>query len=236
MATILNIETSTQVCSVALTSEGFILEHFEDFEGPNHAAVLSDFIYRALKHLDDHDGLTLDAVAVSLGPGSYTGLRIGLSEAKGLAYGLGVPLIGINTLKIIAVGAMFTLEDFDPETDFFQPMIDARRQEVYTARYSGSLEIVRSPEAVILSPEFNNEIADNYRTIYCGNGALKAEKIISSRINNIFMPSIHPLATNMFPLAEKAFYNKDYIDVAYSSPTYVKEFQGTKPRKNDIYT
>ncbi len=133
MATILNIETSTSVCSVALTSEGAILQHAEDFQGRNHAVVLSGFIKEALDHLRRHE-MALDAVAVSIGPGSYTGLRIGLSEAKGLAYALGIPLIGVPTLELMSVGVMFSRDDL-PEGCLFAPMIDARRMEVYTAVY-----------------------------------------------------------------------------------------------------
>ena len=128
MPTILNIDTSTEVCSVALTSEGAVLEHYEEFNGRNHATLLSGFIKACLDHLRRHE-MKLDAVAVSLGPGSYTGLRIGLSEAKGLAYALDVPLIGVDTLQLMAVSVMFSGEEL-PEDVMFAPMIDARRMEV----------------------------------------------------------------------------------------------------------
>ena len=109
MAVILNIETSTEVCSAALTAEGMVLCHNEDFQGRNHAALLSGFVKRCLDHAREHE-MKLDAVAVSLGPGSYTGLRIGLSEAKGLAYALDIPLIGVSTLQLLAVHAMFNAD------------------------------------------------------------------------------------------------------------------------------
>lgn len=137
MAVILNIETSTNVCSVALCAEGMVLSHFEDFEGRNHAALLSGFIKRCLDFLAEKE-LKLDAVAVSMGPGSYTGLRIGLSEAKGLAYALDIPLIGISTLKLMAVSVMFSGVDI-PDDAIFVPMIDARRMEVYTAAFDMAL-------------------------------------------------------------------------------------------------
>ncbi|MDE5839251.1 MAG: tRNA (adenosine(37)-N6)-threonylcarbamoyltransferase complex dimerization subunit type 1 TsaB, partial [Paramuribaculum sp.] len=121
MAVILNIDTSTDVCSTALTAEGDILIHREDFTGRNHAALLSDFIKVCLDRAAEL-GLKLDAVAVSMGPGSYTGLRIGLSEAKGLAYSLGIPLIGIDTIKLLAVSVMFSGTDI-PEDALFAPMI-----------------------------------------------------------------------------------------------------------------
>lgn len=100
MANILNIETSTSVCSVALTSEGEVLEHVENYEGQTHATMLSPYIKRMLDYATSRE-MKLDAIAVSIGPGSYTGLRIGLSEAKGLAFGMDVPLIGVNTLKLL---------------------------------------------------------------------------------------------------------------------------------------
>ena len=107
MANILNIETSTDVCSVALSSDGMVLEHHEDYEGRNHATVLNVFLDDIMKYVTSRE-IKLDAVAVSIGPGSYTGLRIGLSEAKGLCFGYGVPLIGVNTLKLMSVTALFS--------------------------------------------------------------------------------------------------------------------------------
>ena len=152
MAVILNIETSGKTCSVALTAEGMILRHYENFEGRNHATLLSDYIKSCLDHLEDHE-LKLEAVAVSLGPGSYTGLRIGLSEAKGLAYALDIPLIGLSTLEIMAVGAMFR-EDADPDA-LLVPMIDARRMEVYTAVYDFALTPVVAPTPLIQADDSN---------------------------------------------------------------------------------
>ena len=134
MATILNIETSTDVCSVALTSEGQVLDHRENYEGQTHATLLSQYVKDMLDYAHSRE-MKLDAVAVSIGPGSYTGLRIGLSEAKGLAFGLDVPLIGVNTLQLLTVSAMFN-HFIDEERLLYVPMIDARRMEVYTAAYS----------------------------------------------------------------------------------------------------
>ena len=125
MAVILNIETSGSVCSAALTAEGTVIAHREDFEGRNHATLLSGFIKHCLDHAAEHE-IKLDAVAVSMGPGSYTGLRIGLSEAKGLAYALNIPLIGVNTLELLATRVMFSSDEISPDT-VFVPMIDARR-------------------------------------------------------------------------------------------------------------
>lgn len=137
MAVILNIETSTEVCSAALTAEGMVLAHREDMDGRNHAALLSDFIKHCLDYARSKE-IDIEAVAVSMGPGSYTGLRIGLSEGKGLAYALNVPLIGVNTLELLTTTVMFE-QEIDG-TEFFAPMIDARRMEVYTAVYNMALE------------------------------------------------------------------------------------------------
>ncbi|MDE6756663.1 MAG: tRNA (adenosine(37)-N6)-threonylcarbamoyltransferase complex dimerization subunit type 1 TsaB, partial [Muribaculaceae bacterium] len=144
--TILNIETSTNVCSVAVTADGMVLCHREDFAGHNHATLLSGFIKDCLDHIAAHE-MKLDAVAVSIGPGSYTGLRIGLSEAKGLCYALGIPLIGIDTLKIMAVEVMFT-QSLEGD-ELFVPMIDARRMEVYTAVYDMALATLVEPTPLI---------------------------------------------------------------------------------------
>lgn len=130
MAVILNIETSNNVCSVALTYDGMVLKHAEDFNGKNHATLLSGFIKTCLDHLAEKE-IKLEAVAVSMGPGSYTGLRIGLSEAKGLAYALDIPMIGVNTLKLLTVAVMFSGIEL-PEDAIFVPMIDAPYGGVYS--------------------------------------------------------------------------------------------------------
>ena len=148
MAVILNIETSNTSCSVALTAEGMVLHHLENMQGRNHAATVSDFI-KAMLGFAKEKGIKLDAVAVSLGPGSYTGLRIGLSEAKGLAYGLDIPLIGVSTLELMATQVMFASID-NLEDAVFVPMLDARRMEVYTAAYDMGLTPLIEPRALIL--------------------------------------------------------------------------------------
>lgn len=227
MATILNIETSTDVCSVALTSDGVVLEHYEEFNGRNHAVVLSGFIKGALDHLSRHE-MKLDAVAVSLGPGSYTGLRIGLSEAKGLAYALEVPLIGIETLKLMAVSVMFH-HDIENSDALFAPMIDARRMEVYTAVYNLSLDTLEAPTPLILNEmSYRQWLSDN-EVLFFGNGSDKARRLITSP-NSRFISGIVPLAVDMQALADKAFNEKDFLSLAYSVPTYLKEFQATRPK------
>lgn len=226
MAVILNIETSTNVCSVALTDNGMILEHREDYKGQNHAALLSGYIKLCLDYLKSHD-LKLDAVAVSIGPGSYTGLRIGLSEAKGLAYALNVPLIGIDTLKIMTASVMFN-HDIDPDA-MFAPMIDARRMEVYTSVLDLGLTEAMKPAPLILEEDSYSQWLNNGPVVFFGNGSDKAREIITHH-NARFINGIVPLATDMLALAEIAFRRDDFIDLAYSVPAYLKDFQATKPK------
>lgn len=227
MATILNIETSTRVCSTALTADGMVLKQFYDDRGQNHATLLSDFIKGCLDHLREHE-MNLDAVAVSLGPGSYTGLRIGLSEAKGLAYALDIPLIGVDTLQLMAVGVMFNHE-VDGDT-LFAPMIDARRMEVYTAVYDMSLTAIEKPAPLILDNDSYGKWLADHKVLFFGDGSDKAKEVITSP-NAIFLPGITPLAADMLALAERAYIQKDFLDLAYSVPTYLKDFQAIKPKK-----
>ena len=210
MATILNIETSTEVCSVALTSEGQVLDHSENYEGQTHATMLSQYVQQALQYARTRE-VPIDAIAVSIGPGSYTGLRIGLSEAKGLAFGLNVPLIGVNTLQLLTVSAMFN-HFIDEDKLLYVPMIDARRMEVYTAAYTPALEPVLEPQAMILDEHSFESLLDEGYTL---------------------VAMVKPVALEMMALAEKAFREQQFIDVAYSTPLYLKEFQATKP-KNPI--
>lgn len=228
MAVILNIETSTDVCSAALTAEGLVLCHYEDFNGRNHAALLSGFIKKCLDHARDHE-IDLEAVAVSLGPGSYTGLRIGLSEAKGLAYALDIPLIGVSTLQLLAVSAMFSSADLDPDC-LLAPMIDARRMEVYTAVYNFGLEEIMKPQPLILDENSYAAQLESHQVVFMGNGSDKAKEVITSP-NAVFLPDIVPLASEMLALAERAYARRDFLDLAYSVPTYLKDFQATKPKK-----
>ena len=225
MANILNIDTSTDVCSVALTSEGAVLEHREDYEGQNHAKVLSSFINDMLTYATPR-GIKPDAVAVSIGPGSYTGLRIGLSEAKGLCFGMDVPLIGISTLELLVTTVMF--REFWDEDVLFVPMIDARRKEVFTGVYDLALNKVMSPQPLILDEASFSEFKDR-KLVFMGNGSDKAKEILKCS-NAQFIKGIRPEAVNMLALAERAFRNNDFIDIAYSTPEYLKEFQTTTPK------
>ena len=228
MANILNIETSTSVCSVALTSEGEVLEHVENYEGQTHATMLSVYIKRMLHYATSRQ-MKLDAIAVSIGPGSYTGLRIGLSEAKGLAFGMDVPLIGVNTLKLLTVTTMFA-HFFDDESTLFVPMIDARRMEVYTAVYDNALRDILPPQPMIIDENSFADLLRDHHLVFCGNGADKVKKLILHP-NAEFIEGVKPVALSMLALSEKAYRENDFIDVAYSTPLYLKEFQATKSKK-----
>lgn len=227
MAAILNIETSTDVCSVALTYDGQVVAQREDYRGHNHATLLSGYIKDCMDEAKNKN-LKLDAIAVSIGPGSYTGLRIGLSEAKGHAYALDVPLIGVDTLAIMAVTVMFS--DFFDSDVMFAPMIDARRMEVYTAVYNYALETLLAPTPLILDENSYDRYLDRGPVIFFGNGSDKAKPLLEKHKNANFITEIHPLAVNMTALSERAYRNRDFLDLAYSTPQYLKEFQATKPK------
>ena len=229
MAVILNIETSGATCSAALTAEGMVLAHREDFNGRNHAALLSGFIKHCLDHAREHE-ISLEAVAVSLGPGSYTGLRIGLSEGKGLAYALDIPMIGINTLELLATRVMFSVDGIDPDT-IFVPMIDARRMEVYTAAYDFALTPLMAPQPLVLDADSYAALRATGRPIlYFGSGAAKAQEVFAATASAQYVPDVDAGAVDMVALAERAYARRDFIDTAYSTPFYLKDFQATKPK------
>ena len=227
MPVILNIETSTDVCSVAVTAEGMVMRHYEHDGGQNHAALLSGFIKNCLDFIAERE-MRLDAVAVSIGPGSYTGLRIGLSEAKGLAYALDIPLIGIPTLQIMAVSVMFNR--WVDEDVLFAPMIDARRMEVYTSVLDMGLTPMLPDTPMILGSESYAEYLAQKPVLFFGNGSDKFQGVVSHS-NARFIPGIRPLAVDMLALAERAYARRDFLDLAYSTPNYLKEFQATKPKR-----
>lgn len=226
MSTILHIETSTSVCSAALSESGAIVMNKEEFNGPSHAATLGSFVDELLSMADNH-AMPIDAVAFSCGPGSYTGLRIGASMAKGLCYGRDLPLIAIPTLQLLCVPVL--LQQELPEDALLCPMLDARRNEVYAALFDRALGTVRETQAQIITPDSFEEQLNSHPIYFFGDGAPKSSKIIAHK-NAHFIDNIHPLARWMFPLAEKAFANQDFKDVAYFEPFYLKEFIASKPR------
>ena len=228
MSCILNIETSTSICSVALSMDGEVLFAKASFDGPSHAALLGVFVEEALSVLKKKEK-KLDAVAVSSGPGSYTGLRIGVSVAKGLCFGFGIPLIGIHTLDIMAATVCSKGDSrITPIADdcLYCAMLDARRMEVYAAIYDASLKLVRETKADIVEAGTYASYLEKGKVCFFGNGASKCKPVITSP-NAIFIEDIHPLAVNMIPLAEQAFAAGKFEDTAYFEPFYLKEFQAT---------
>lgn len=227
MSCILHIETSTEVCSVSVSQDGASIFTKEDFNGPSHATLLGVYVDEALSFVDNH-AIPLDAVAVSCGPGSYTGLRIGVSMAKGICYGRNIPLIGIPTPEIMCVPVL--LNHDLPEDALLCPMIDARRMEVYAAIYDRSLKECREIGADIIDENSYKEFLDEHPVYFFGNGAAKCREKINHP-NAHFIDDIYPLAKWMFPLAEKAVAKEDYKDVAYFEPFYLKEFVASTPKK-----
>ena len=217
MALILGIETSTKNCSVALFKDGIVLaekEHISD--GYTHAEQLTLFI----QDVFDSANITLnkvEAIALSMGPGSYTGLRIGTSTAKGLCYALDIPFISISTLKAMA----FTMAK-SKNSGIYCPMIDARRMEVFSALYDVNNKQVRDVQADVVDENTYIEFLEN-EIIFFGDGSLKCQEIINHK-NAKFILGINPSAKNLGILAKAKFENKDFEDVAYFEPYYLKDF------------
>lgn len=224
MAVILNIETSGSVCSVAVTKDGVVEFQLDNTDGMKHAEVLAPFVEKCMEELN-RKGDKLDAVAVSIGPGSYTGLRIGLSFAKGLAFSKGIPLISIPTLKILAVKAMFRNIPWTGD-EILLPMLDARRMEVYAAAYDFSLNEIEAPRPVVVDSDSWSNLLDSHSVWLMGDGCDKLKDIIVSP-NAHWLQGLHPYAKDMLALSEKAFRENDFLDLAYSVPLYLKEYQAT---------
>lgn len=232
MPCIINIETSTKVCSAAVTVDGTVAMQKASYEGPSHASLLGGYIKDLLQFLRDNN-IKPEAVAVSSGPGSYTGLRIGVSMAKGLCFGMDIPLISVTTTELMAVGVMF--DDSVTEEALLCPMIDARRMEVYAAVYDRALTPVVPLGAYIIDGESFKDILETRKVVFFGDGAGKCKSTITHP-NAILLPDIVPLASNMLPLSERAFRNGTFEDVAYFQPSYIKEFQATIPKNKVINT
>lgn len=232
MATILNIETSGTICSVAISREGVVEFQMEDTSGMKHAERLAPFIDRCLEEVHRRE-MPLDAVAVSMGPGSYTGLRIGLATAKGLCFGLDIPLIGVDTLQLLAVKAMFRSMDWQGD-EMLVPMVDARRMEVYTAAYDFALNELMTPQPLILDNTSYSELLAKGKVYFMGNGVTKARTVIDAP-DDRWLTGLEPHARDMVALAEKAFREERFEDVAYCVPLYRKEYQTTCPR-NKVLT
>ncbi len=234
MSLILNIETSTAVCSVALSKNGKLLALKEDTAGMKHASHLTLFIEKILKE-NNLKVTDLNAVAISMGPGSYTGLRIGVSTAKGICYGAGIPLIAVSTLqsltKLVLQKSEYLQQVKNLETAYFCPMIDARRMEVYTAFYDNKAQQQREISADIIDENSFSEILKNREIVFFGDGAEKCKSVIESDFG-IFIDNIQASALGMVELSEEKFQQQQFEDVAYFEPFYLKDFVATTPKKN----
>ncbi len=227
MGKILNIETSTRVCSVALAVDGKVVALQESNTENSHARQITVFaeqlMFQAGINFQD-----LDAIAVSKGPGSYTGLRIGVSTAKGFCYSLDKPLISIGTLQSLANGMIQKIESEgrEPEDFLFCPMVDARRMEVYSAVYDSHLLEVRKVKAEIIDENsFACFFKQNKSLIFIGDGAVKCKEILSNISSNTVFPNeFLASAVYMAPLTEEKFRAGKFEDTAYFEPFYLKDF------------
>lgn len=227
MSTILHIETSTNVCSVAVSEDSQVIFQQDDHSGLGHAEKLGTMVDEALSFTDNH-AIPFDAVAVSCGPGSYTGLRIGVSMAKGICYGRNLKLIAVPTLELLCVPVL--LREIPEEDALLCPMLDARRMEVYAGLYNRALKPVREIGADVVTEETYKEYLDAHPVYFFGNGAQKCMEIINHP-NAHLIEGIDPLAKWMQPLAERRLLNEQFEDVAYFVPYYLKDFVAKLPKK-----
>ena len=231
---ILCIETSTAVCSVALVENGKVIALRESLDGQNHAEKITIFIDEVMKEAN-MSYRDLDAVATSMGPGSYTGLRIGVSTAKGLCYAMEKPLIAVDTLAAMAYGfkdyKTTRLQDYKLEsTDILCPMIDARRMEVYSAFFNEQLERISETNAIIIEENSFMEMKQNNHLYLFGDGADKLASLFENDENITVVEKFHCSAAYMAELADKAFKNNDFVDTAYFEPFYLKNFVPGMPK------
>lgn len=229
---IICIETATNLCSVALCDSSGIISVKESNDQRSHASMLTVFIGELLRE-NGVESSDLDAVAVSKGPGSYTGLRIGVSVAKGMAFAASIPLIGIETTLSMFMGMKDRKlnNDGDGKDIIFCPMLDARRMEVYSALYSASGEKIKDITAEIITEDSFLSIPESKKIILFGDGAAKCKNIIR-RQNVIFIDDFSMSASFMHIPAFNAFKMKHFEDVAYFEPFYLKDFITTAQRKN----
>ncbi|MEZ5105542.1 MAG: tRNA (adenosine(37)-N6)-threonylcarbamoyltransferase complex dimerization subunit type 1 TsaB [Draconibacterium sp.] len=236
MTKILQIETSTEVCSVAISENGKTLFVKESLEGLNHSELLTVFIDEIFAE-NKLSLNSIDAVAVSKGPGSYTGLRIGVSVAKGLCYALSIPLISVNSLRVLGTFAAKNAGNFSDgnanEKILFCPMIDARRMEVYTSLYNSGGEQIKPVSAEIIDTDFLADYLTEYQVYFFGNGAQKCKNTIV-HTNAHFEGPQTTSAQFMSNIALEKYNKKEFEDVAYFEPFYLKNFVATIP-KNKIF-
>lgn len=234
MTRILLIETATRVCSVGVASEHQIIGLREEKSMQySHSSHLTGFVQDCVQEA----GITfqqLDAVAVSKGPGSYTGLRIGVSAAKGLCYALDIPLISVNTLHSMAEVAVKSLKEEDEKPDFLVPMIDARRMEVYNAVFDRSAGMIRETMAEIIDENAFEKYLQKGRVLFFGDGAPKCREVIK-HLNASIVDTIYPGVEGLQREAIEKFGKQQFEDTAYFEPFYLKDFVAGKPRVKGLH-
>jgi len=227
MPVILHIETATQVCSVALSADGNIIQARETCDKNSHSTTITVFIEEIMKAAG-MPFTELDAVAVSMGPGSYTGLRIGVSTAKGICFAVDKPLIAVGTLQSMAAGAIIEMESLLKETPsqpiLLCPMIDARRMEVYNGLYDINLQPARDIRAEIINESSFSKELDQNQVWFFGDGADKCKPVLGNHPNARFIDNFQLSASFMVKLAEERFHRSEFEDVVYFEPYYLKDF------------
>jgi len=227
MGSVLCLETSSGICSVAIGKDGVIISCHESDQKNAHSSQLTSQVDCVLQEA----GLTLtelDAIAVSMGPGSYTGLRIGVAAAKGFCYALGKPMIAIPTLKALALGMRELIQDEGPF--LLCPMLDARRMEVYTAVYDRNLSEIRPVSAEIINGESFADLLNSGTVIFGGEGAEKCKPLLGPLKNAVFIDDFKLSARFLYPLALEKFRLGSFENLAYFEPYYLKDFVAGKPR------
>lgn len=227
---ILCLETATNLCSVALCDDERVISLRESNDSKSHASLLTVYIGEVLKE-QSLTASDLEAIAVSKGPGSYTGLRIGVSAAKGIAFGAAIPLIGIETTLSMFWGIRKNEQVKMEESTLFCPMLDARRMEVYYAVYNYSGNKIKDVSAEVITENSFSDIPQPGKIVFFGDGAAKCKDLIR-RKNVFFADNFKISAAHMHIPAVDAFKKKKFEDVAYFEPFYLKDFITSVPRKN----
>lgn len=230
-AIILAIETSTSVCSVALFKNAELLDYAESFDDNSHSSILTLHIQHIVKACGV-DIQSIDAIALSSGPGSYTGLRIGASVAKGLCFANSIKLLAIDTLESLAhhCAAKIDTHSSNRPTSVIVPMIDARRMEVYTAAWNMQLTRLNQNEAKIITEDTIEEFATDTHFYLCGNGSTKCKTLLHAE-NITYIDNCYTSAKYMGVLAYNAYKANQFEDIAYFEPNYLKEYYTTTPKK-----
>lgn len=231
---ILCLETATPSCSVALVHKSEVLAFEEDPKGQNHSEKITLFIESVMKR----SGIAyndLDAVAVSMGPGSYTGLRIGVSTAKGLCYAVSKPLIAIPTLEAMVYGMVRTRLAMFPDNSILIPAIDARRMEVYAAIFDNNLNKIKDTEAVIIDKNSFSDLKKDHNLYLFGDGADKCAELFENDDRITVIKEFHCSAKYMNVIAQRKLDAQDFVDVAYFEPFYLKDFVPGTPTVKGLH-